>query len=100
MYNSNQLGIYLTFLYSNTVLINNNVFRNAVEKPQKPIVPINPVLSEKNRTATVDKRLKGKIQQKKQVKTSPKKASQSPKVANLSPPNNAQHMNKSPQFFM
>jgi len=53
-------------------------------------------LSEKNRTATVDKRLKGKIQQKKQVK----KASQSPKVANLSPPNNAQHMNKSPQFFM
>jgi len=74
--------------------------RNAAEKPQKPIVQINPVLSEKNRTATVDKRLKGKIQQKKQVKKSPKKAPQSPKVANLSPPNNAQHVNKSPQFFM
>ncbi|VVC24647.1 Transcription elognation factor Eaf, N-terminal [Cinara cedri] len=75
--------------------------RNAVEKPQKPIVQINPVLSEKNRTASVDKRLKGKIQQKKQVKKSPKKASQSPKVvANMSPPSNAQHMNKSPQFFM
>nr|BAH71800.1 ACYPI006338 [Acyrthosiphon pisum] len=39
--------------------------RNAVEKPQKPVVQINPVLSEKNRTATVDKRLKGKIQTKK-----------------------------------
>jgi len=81
-------------------IFNENVFRNAVEKPQKPIGQINPVLSEKNRTSSVDKRLKGKQQQKTPIKKSPKKAPQSPKVVNLSPPNNAQHMNKSPQFFM
>ncbi|XP_050436106.1 ell-associated factor Eaf-like [Adelges cooleyi] len=74
--------------------------RNAVEKPQKPVVQINPVLSEKNRPTPIDKRLKGKTQLKQQIKKSPKKTSQSPKVANLSPPSNAQHVNKSPQFCM
>ncbi|XP_050532866.1 ELL-associated factor 2 isoform X2 [Daktulosphaira vitifoliae] len=74
--------------------------RNAVEKSQKPIVQINPVLSEKNRPTNIDKRLKGKSLPIKQVTKSPKKTPQSPKVANLSPPSNAQHVNKSPQFFM